>query len=171
MRESRPLSPMENIGSNADSTTASTGESMTTTVTTNTTLDSSPIHWQNTFAATNLPTPGARENSLLSNIKTFRPISALALPARLRPKAQSPCIQQTNRNRPIRETGARQTVFSLSKAARNRQGRIAYSEPSQSNCHNRPQISNVEKRKAGCSPLSRQPLTQGVNCVTRECTR
>ena len=84
-------------------------------------------------------------------------MSALALPARLRPKAQSPCIQQTNRNRPIRETGARQTVFSLSKAARNRQGRIAYSEPSQSNCHNRPQISNVEKRKAGCSPLSRQP--------------
>ena len=94
---------MENIGSNADSTTASTGESMTTTVTTNTTLDSSPIHWQNTFAATNLPTPGARENSLLSNINTFRPMSALALPARLRPKAQSPCIQRTNRNRPIRE--------------------------------------------------------------------
>ena len=60
---------MENMGSNADSTTASAGESMTTTVTTNTTLDSSPTHWQSTFAATNRPTPGARENSRLSNIE------------------------------------------------------------------------------------------------------
>ena len=60
---------MENMGSNADSTTASAGESMTTTVTTNTTLASSPTHWQSTFAATNRPTPGARENSRLSNIE------------------------------------------------------------------------------------------------------
>ena len=60
---------MENMGSNADSTMASAGESMSTIVTTNTTLDSNPIHWQSTFAATNRPTPGARENSRLSNIE------------------------------------------------------------------------------------------------------
>ena len=113
---------MENIGSNADSTTASTGESMTTTVTTNTTLDSSPIHWQNTFAATNLPTPGARENSLLSNIKTFRPMSALALPRYGTAIVSNPT---TNRSKPVSAYPRQLAIVKGALHTANRRNRIA----------------------------------------------
>lgn len=50
--------------------------------------------------------------------------------------------QQANTGKPVR--GKPFSAYPRQLAIR--QGRIAYSEPSQSNCHNRPQISNVEKK-------------------------